>query len=366
MFLHSLQPLLACLQEVSDLCLVNPTTNSTLLEWQEVAGKERSHPLVGDAEVMPNLPEKSLPLQGQTHTQGTPTHCCGGVGDVLGSKGHKVGGLGHASLCCAPMQSKAGLGITGQQQDKVPKPIEGVGESIQSGDVRVPEGTSWGPKEMEREMFWAEEEEQMLMSFQGGEQPQSCSVVAQQSPLAYCKVWLMRGVHAQLSALAQHRQSLGTHRGWVACILHSQPSVSSQQTWHRTGASPHAGSTRQMLPAPCLQRNVMGCVRVLALPVLDAWGILGQGNASSHLPVAVWKGRLHVLSCQPSSKLPPWYRHRTPAPAGLGDAVRSILTELSSGSEIVGGSWLSPAQEATIPTPCSWSWGVSLAPLLQW
>lgn len=41
MFLHSLQPLLACLQEVSDLCLLNPTTNSTLLEWQEVAGKER-------------------------------------------------------------------------------------------------------------------------------------------------------------------------------------------------------------------------------------------------------------------------------------------------------------------------------------
>lgn len=96
--------------------------------------------------------------------------------------------------------------------------------------------------------------------------------MAQQSPLAYCKVWLMHGVHAQLSALAQQRQSLGAHRGWAARILHSQPSVSSQQTWHRTGASPHAGSTSQMLPAPCLRRNVMGCVRVLVLPVLDAWG----------------------------------------------------------------------------------------------
>lgn len=132
----------------------------------------RSHPLVGDAEVMPNLPEGTLPLEAQTHTQGTPTHCCGGVGDVLGGKGHKVGGLGHASLCCAPLQNEAGLGITGQQQDKVPEPIEGVGESIQSGDVRVPEGTSWGPKGMEP--FWGEEEEQMLVSFQGGEQPQSC------------------------------------------------------------------------------------------------------------------------------------------------------------------------------------------------
>lgn len=222
----------------------------------------------GDAQ----LAREVSPIR-ETNTQGTPTHCCGGVGDVLGSKGHKVGGLGHASLCCAPLQNEAGLGITGQQQDKVPKPIEGVGESIQGGDVRVPKGSSWGPKEME--MFWAEEEEQMLVSFQGGEQAQSCSVVVQQSPLAYCKVWLMHGVHAQLSALAQQRQSLGTHRGWVAHILHSQPLVSSQQTWHRTGASPHADSTSQMLPAPCLKRNVMGCVRALALPVLDAWGILG-------------------------------------------------------------------------------------------
>lgn len=106
----------------------------------------RSHPIVGDAEVMPNLPEGTLPLEAQTHTQGTPTHCCGGVGDVLGGKGHEVGGLGHASLCCAPLQNETGLGITGQQQDKVSEPIEGVGESIQSGDVRVPEGTSWGSK----------------------------------------------------------------------------------------------------------------------------------------------------------------------------------------------------------------------------
>lgn len=73
-----------------------------------------SHPLVGDAEVMPNFPERSPPLEDQTHTLGTPTHCCNGVGDVLGSKGHKVGGLGHASLCCAPVQNEAGLGITCQ------------------------------------------------------------------------------------------------------------------------------------------------------------------------------------------------------------------------------------------------------------
>lgn len=156
-----------------------------------MTGKEEEIPLkscslVGDTEVMPNLPERSLPLETQTHTQGTPTHCCGGVGDVLGSKGHKVGGPGRASLCCAPLQNEAALGITGQQQDKVPKPIEGVGESIQGGDVRVPEGTTWDPKEME--MFWGKEEEQMLVSFQVGEQPQSCSVVAQQSPLPFCKV----------------------------------------------------------------------------------------------------------------------------------------------------------------------------------
>lgn len=61
-------------------------------------------------------------------------------------------------------------------------------------------------------------------------------------------------------------------------------------------------------------------------------------------------GRVHALSCQPSSKLPSWYRHRTPAPAGLGDAVRSILTDISAGSEMVwGGSRTPPEQEGT---PC--------------
>lgn len=162
--------------------------------------------LVGDAEVMPNLPEGFLPLEAQTDTQVTTTHCCSGGGDVLGSEGHEVGGLGRASPGCAPMQHKAGLGIAGQQQDKVPQPIEGVGESIQGGDVGVPEGTSWGPKKMEP--FWKEEEKQMLLSLHGGEQLLVLGW-AQPSPPGCCKVWLMPGVCIQLchplGTLAQRR-----------------------------------------------------------------------------------------------------------------------------------------------------------------
>lgn len=108
-----------------------------------------SWPLVGCAEAMPNLPEGSLLLEAQTDTRVAPTHCCGGGRVILGSKGHEVGGLGHAGPGRAPMQHEAGLGITGQQQDKVSEPIEGVGDSIQGGDVGVPKGTSWGPKEAE-------------------------------------------------------------------------------------------------------------------------------------------------------------------------------------------------------------------------
>lgn len=58
-------------------------------------------------------------------------------------------------------------------------------------------------------------------------------------------------------------------------------------------------------------------------------------------------GRLHALSCQPSSKLPSRYRHRTPAPAGLGDAARSILTEVSSGPEMVRENDCHPRAEGT-------------------
>lgn len=53
-------------------------------------------------------------------------------------------------------------------------------------------------------------------------------------------------------------------------------------------------------------------------------------------------GRLQTLSCQPSSKLPFWYRHRTPAPAGLGDVVRSILMEASAGPKMVQGITATP------------------------
>lgn len=101
----------------------------------------RSWLLVSGAEVMPNLPQGSVPLNIQTDTRVAPTHCCSGSGDILGSEGHKVGGLGCASLGCAPLQHKACLSITGHQQDKVPKPIEGVGESIQGGDMRVSKST---------------------------------------------------------------------------------------------------------------------------------------------------------------------------------------------------------------------------------
>lgn len=78
------------------------------------------------------------------------------------------------------MQYEAGLGTTGQQQDKVPEPIEGVGESIQGGDVGVPEGASWGPKAMEP--FWGEEEKQMLVSLHGGEQTPVLSWTRQSPP----------------------------------------------------------------------------------------------------------------------------------------------------------------------------------------
>lgn len=165
-----------------------------------------SQPLVGDAEAMPNLPEESPPLEAQIDTQVAPTHCCGGGRDVLGSEGHEVGGLGRAGPGRAPVQHEAGLGITGQQQDKVPKPIEGVSDSIQGGDVGVPEGASWGPNETEP--FWGEEEKQMLVSLHRGEQPPVLRW-PQQSPPGCCKVWLMHGVHVwpchPLTALAQRR-----------------------------------------------------------------------------------------------------------------------------------------------------------------
>lgn len=38
------------------------------------------------------------------------------------------------------MQHKAGVGITGQEQHKVPECIEGVGKAIQGGDMGVPKG----------------------------------------------------------------------------------------------------------------------------------------------------------------------------------------------------------------------------------
>lgn len=196
-----------------------------------------SHLLVGDAEVMPSLPERSLPLEAQTHTQGTPTHCCCDVGDVLGSKSHKVGGLGCASLCCAPLQNEAGLGITGQQQDKVPKPIEGVGEAIQGGDVRVPEGTSWGPKEMEQ--FCGEEEEKMLLSFQGGEQPQSCGGSA-----------VPRGILQSVGVVHSRGRAWGlTGGGWhISLTANPRSLLSKPGTEQGLPHSPAAPVERFQLP----------------------------------------------------------------------------------------------------------------------
>lgn len=94
-----------------------------------------------------------------------------------------------------------------------------------------------------------------------------------------------------------------------------------------------------------------------ACRALGARGVLGQGSASAHLPAAWRMGRLHTLSCQPSSKLPSWYRHRTPAPAGLGDAVRSIFTDVSAGPEMVCGDHGCPQSRRgspAIPPPRSW------------
>jgi len=109
----------------------------------------RSLPLITDAEVKPNLPWGSVPLDAQTDTWVAPTHGRAGGRGVPGSEGDEVGGLGCASLGCAPLQLEAGAGIAGQEQDEVPEPIECVGESIQGGDVGVPKGAGWGPKEIE-------------------------------------------------------------------------------------------------------------------------------------------------------------------------------------------------------------------------
>lgn len=111
---------------------------------------------------------QTVPLDAQTNSRVAPTHCGGGAGGVLGSKGHEVGGLGCASPGRAPLQHEAAPGIAGQQQDKVPEAIEGIGEAIQGGDVGVPEGTGWGAKEMET--FWGEEGKRMLPSSHGGGQ----------------------------------------------------------------------------------------------------------------------------------------------------------------------------------------------------
>lgn len=224
----------------------------------------------------------SFPLEAQTDTQISFTHCCCGGGDVLGSKGHKIGGLGHASLDCAAVQHKAGLGIASQQQGKVPKAIEGVGESIHSGDVGVPKGASCGPKDMEP--FWGKENkpgvrQEMMVSFHGGQQP----LYALQRGSVYG--------HAT-HPVPWHRggRALGTHQGWVAHIPCSQPLVSSQQTLHRTGASQHVGSTSQMPPAPHLRDKTAGhrgcrgphC----AYRVLSVWCVKCKGSADAHLPVA--------------------------------------------------------------------------------
>lgn len=56
-------------------------------------------------------------------------------------------------------------------------------------------------------------------------------------------------------APAQRRGTLGTHRGWAARIPRSRSSVSSRQTWCRTGASPRAGSTTRTPPAPRLREE---------------------------------------------------------------------------------------------------------------
>jgi len=72
--------------------------------------------------------------------ESSATHCCGGAGGVLGNEGHEVGGLGCAGAGHAPLQHKAGVGITGQEQHKVPECIEGVGKAIQGGDMGVPKG----------------------------------------------------------------------------------------------------------------------------------------------------------------------------------------------------------------------------------
>lgn len=78
---------------------------------------------------------------------------------------------------------------------------------------------------------------------------------------------------------------------------------------------------------------------------------------SALLPAVARVGGLQARSCQPSSKLVPRYTQRTPAPARLGDAVRSTLTVLSAGSEPSHGVAATPAAGGD-SAPCS-------APLLR-
>ena len=131
---------------------------------------------------------------------------------------------------------------------------------------------------------------------------------------------------------------------------------------------PHAPAA----PVECLQLPVCGGKRrgaggcrgpCCACRPLSAQGVSGQGSTGARLPAAGWMGRLHALSCQPSSKLPSWYRHRTPAPAGLGDAVRSILTEASARPEMVWGDHGHPQSRRgphAVPPPHGWPWGAVL------
>lgn len=148
------------------------------------------------------------------------------------------------------------------------------------------------------------------------------------------------GDHAWPCHPAQHGGTPGTHRGWAAGIPHSWSSVSSRQTCCRTGASPRAGSTTRTPPAPRLQEDGGW---VLGVPLCTGGPQRCFREHCALLPAVARVGGLQARSCQPSSKLVPRYTQRTPAPARLGDAVRSTLMVLSAGSEPSHGVAATPA-----------------------
>jgi len=188
-----------------------------------------------------------------------------------------------------------------------------------------------------------EEEKQILVSWHRGEQLPVLGW-AQHSPPGRREEWVTHRIGIwpwhPLSTLAQSRQSPGDSPG-VGGTYPSQPTLglfSANLVQNRGFPTrwQHQSNASSSQSAEEGSRVMGGCWGPHCISrMLSSWGVLGRGSTGAHLPVVGLMGRVHALSCQPTSKLPSRYRHRTPAPAGLGDAVRCILTESSTGPETV-------------------------------